>query len=271
MQKSKISIQTLKSKTMKTNYLISALLVLTLVKTASAVSYETLGNQWYAKRAEGAEGTAAKPKPISLAIAYYEKAFESSPTEELTTSLLKSYYFKGSFVPMKLDEQKLIFSKGKSLGDEMMKQYPASVGVKYWYAAILGKWAKTYGAIPAAKEGLADKMKSLGEQVIKMNPSYNDAGGYEVLGLVHLYSPRIPFLLTWPSDDIAFINLKKAAQVAPTAANNLCLAQALVKAGNKILAISLLEKTLLIAPREDKLIEDRNSLQQVESLLNEIK
>ena len=256
---------------MKTKQIIIAMLALLLAETGMASSFESLGKEWYEKRAEGAEGTVAKPKPINQAIAFYEKAFVQSPSEEITVALLRCYYFKGSFVPMTTEEQKFIFSKGKNLGEAMTKQYPASASIKYWLAAHLGKWAKVYGVFSSAKEGVADKIKSLGEEVIKLDPDYNDAGGYEILGLVHLYSPNIPFFLTWPSCKLAIENLQKASCLAPTIANNLCLAQALLKAGNKVMATALLKKTSTMVPREEKIIEDRNGLQQVLELLEQLK
>ena len=257
---------------MKTStIIIAAVFTATLSQTVKAVSYEALGKQWYEKRAEGADGTSAKPEPINKAIAYYEKAFEQSATEENAAGLLRCYYFKGSFVTMTTDEQKAIFTKGKNLGETAAKQFPSSAPVKYWLAAHYGKWAKTSGVISAAKEGVADKIKKLSEEIIKLDTNYNDAGGYEILGLVHLYSPNIPFVITWPSNKSALENLKKAVQLAPTIANSFCFAQALEKAGKKELAISILKKISVMQPRQDKLIEDKNGLKQAAELLAKYK
>ncbi|TAL59569.1 MAG: hypothetical protein EPN85_09070 [Bacteroidetes bacterium] len=256
---------------MKTsNILIIAALTAALTQTVNAASFEVLGKEWYEKRAEGAEGTSAKPEPINKAIAYYEKAFEQQASAENAAGLLRCYYFKGSFVSMTADEQKAIFSKGKNFGEAAVKQFPSSAPVKYWLVAHMGKWAKTYGVISAAREGAADKIKKLSEEIIQLDPNYNDAGGYEILGLVHFHSPNIPFILTWPSNKSALENLYKAAQFAPTIANNLCLAQALAKAGKKDLASALLKKTLTMQPRAEKLVEDRSGLKRVAEVLKNI-
>jgi len=256
---------------MKTsNILILAALTAALAQTVNAASYEALGKEWYEKRAEGAEGTSAKPEPINKAIAYYEKAFEQQASAENAAGLLRCYYFKGSFVPMTAAEQKAIFNKGKNFGEEANKQFPSSAPVKYWLVAHMGKWAKIYGVLSAAKEGVADKIKKLSEEIINLDANYNDAGGYEILGLVHLHSPNIPFILTWPSNKTALENLHKAAQLAPTIANTLCFAQALVKAGKKDLAAALLKKTLTMQPRSEKLVEERNGLQQAAEQLKKL-
>lgn len=255
---------------MKIKNIIIALLAASLARTGMAMSYESLGKQWYERRAEGAEGIHAKPGPINNAIASYEKAFEQNPSAEVAESLLHCYYFKGSFVSLTAAEQKAVFGKGKSFGEVSVKQFPSCAGVKYWYAAHLGKWAKINGVISAAKEGAADKIKTLSEEIIRLDPNYNDAGGYAILGLVHFHSPHIPFVLTWPSNKTALDNLQKAAQLSSTIGNNLCFAKALIKDGKKELATALLKKVSQMQPRPDRLVEDRNGLQQVNETLKNL-
>lgn len=252
---------------MKTTFFLPIFLTCATLSATNSNMLESQGHEWYERRAEGAVGAQAHPEPISKAIALFEKSVEMSPSESNVISLLRSYYFKGSFVPMSNEEQKAIFSKGKNLGENMLKKFSRSAGVRYWLAAHWGKWAKTYGAIAAAREGAADRIKELSESVIQLDPSYNEAGGFEILGLVHFYSPRIPFLLSWPSSQTALENLRKAAQEAPSIANNLCYAQALLKDGKKDAALGLLKKTVAMQPRAERMVEDRNGLVQAMELL----
>ena len=254
---------------MKTIILLAAL-TSAIWTNANPAMYEALGEQWYDKRAEGANGAAASPDPINKAIAYYESAYSQSSTESSAVSLLRCYYFKGSFVPMTIDEQKTLFSKGTTMGEEALKRFPKSAGVRYWLAALWGKWAKVYGAVPAAKQGVADRIRTLSESLIRLDPNYNEAGGYLILGMVHLHTPYIPFFLTWSSDKTALENIRKAAQLAPTISNNLCLANALIKAGNDSEALVLLKKIRQMQPRAEKLVEDRNGLKQAAELIAKI-
>lgn len=253
---------------MKIKKIIIPFLAVTMAGIASANNFnEVMGNEWYERRAEGADGIYAKPEPINNAIAFYENACSQMATEENAVALLKCYYFKGSFVPMKIEQQEALFNKGKNFGEKMALRFPSSAKVKYWLAAMWGKWAKACGALEAARKGAADRIRELSEEVCKLDPTYNDAGGFEILGLVHFHSPRIPFFLTWPSNNMAITYLQKAATLAPTIANNLCYAKALLKTGNEIQAIDLLKKTAKMAPRKEKLVEDRNGLTQVNELL----
>jgi tetratricopeptide (TPR) repeat protein len=260
----------LKTIIMKTTITIIALFasLFTIAKTNNtASSYEVQGKEWYEKRAEGSVANEAKAEPINKAIAFYEKAMSIAPTEANVIMLLRCYYFKGSFVNLKSEERKAIFDKGKNLGEVMQKQYPRSAGIKYWLAGHYGKWAKEYGVFAAAKEGVADKVKELSEEVIKLDATYNDGGGYLVLGLVHFHSPRIPFLLSWPSNTLALENLQKAVKAAPTIGNTFCLAKAYLKEGKKDLGLALLKKASAMQPRAEKLVEDRDILKQIDETL----
>ncbi|MCH8902784.1 MAG: hypothetical protein IIA45_02580 [Bacteroidetes bacterium] len=258
-------------KTLKTTSIVILIIMINTV-AFSKTSLE-MGKEWWAKRADGAVGTNAKTGPISNAINYFEKAIKNrSVEEEVAIELIRSYYFKATFVPMSKDRRKEIYNKGRIFGENMIKKYPDSAPLKFWLAAHWGKWAQAYGALAAAKEGVADKIRSLSEDVIRLDPTYYDGGGYQILGLVHQYTPRIPFLLTWPSNNEALIYMKRATKISPNhIGNNFCLAKLLFKKGQRVKAIIILEKTVKLKPRQNKLIEDRYSIAQAEALLKKIK
>ena len=110
--------------------------------------------------------------------------------------------------------KKKIFNKGKALGEKYIQKYPNSVQFRYWYLVNLGSWAQVYGILTAAREGVADQMKTHSEKIIALDPNYQDGGGYFMLGAVHYKSPYIPFLLSWPDNDdaINYDNLKLKLQ-----------------------------------------------------------
>jgi len=255
---------------MKKIITIILIALITMNIALGAEHSEILGREWYERRAEGSPGPTAQAGPISMAIKYYEIALQNSPSEENTIWLLKCYYFKGSFVNMSREDKKTLFDKGKTIGEKMAAKYPHSAAIKYWLAAQYGKWAKAYGPIKAAREGLADKVHKLAEDVVSIDPTYNEGGGYALLGLLHYHAPYIPFFLTWPDDEIALENLKKAMLAAPSPANKLCYARAIEDSGRHIESINLLKETIQMNARAEKLIEDRNSIAQAKELLTEL-
>jgi len=255
---------------MKTKLIATVILNLILLNTNLALSPSTIGNFWYQRRAEGSVGIYADPKPINNAIAFYLKAYKTNPNEANSVALLKCYYFKGSFVKSSLDEKKVIFNTGKNLGEKMTSIHPNSAPIKYWLAAHWGKWAKNYGVIHAAYMGVAEKISIYASEVISIDPEYNDAGGLSILGMLHLYAPYIPFVLTWPSNDIALQNLQKAELSAPTIGNKYCLAQAYMKSGNEKKAKLILGNAAKLIPRKNKIVEDRNGLALVNEMLGDL-
>lgn len=249
--------------------LVACMCFITIKQNANT-EYEATANAWYERRAENSTGITASSTAIDLAISNFELAVKQTVTESSVTGLMKSYYFKGSFTSLSNDQKRTCFEEGINVGEMYMNSFPESAGIKYWQACLYGKWASVIGAVNAAKQGVAEKIKTLGEEIIAIDPEYHDAGGYEILGLVHFYSPHIPVILTWPSNQIAIENLQLAVTHSPTMANTFSYAKALLKQGNTTTAVLLLNKIKTIQPRQDKLIEDRNCLKLINDLLTEI-
>jgi tetratricopeptide (TPR) repeat protein len=133
-----------------------------------------------------------------------------------------------------------------------------------------GKWAKNFGPVQAVYQGAADKIMLYATDASKIDPDYNEGGGYSVLGMLHYYAPYIPFVLTWPSNEEALSYFKKAHSIAPTISNKYTLALAFYKKGNKAKSIVLLNQVQLMNPRKGKLIEDRNGKSLAADFLKEI-
>jgi len=179
-------------------------------------------------------------------------------------------YFKGSFVRATEDECKNIFDRGRIIGEKMIEKYPKSVSINFWLAALWGKWAKNFGPVKAVYEGAAAKIMTYASDAAAIDPIYNDGGGYSVLGMLHFYAPYIPFVLTWPSNEEALTYFKKACSIASTISNKYCLAMAHYKNGNRNKAVQLLNESLSMKPRKDKLIEDRNRQSQARLFLADL-
>ena len=214
------------------------------------------GVAFYDARSDGAVGYDVKPYPIENAIKQLKKASSNSDLDA-GVYLMRSYYFKGKFLAKTDDEKKKVFSKGKKLGEILVERYLGSAAARYWFSVNLGSWAEVYGTMAAAKEGVAGLMKNHAEKIIEIDPNYSNGGGYFMLGAVHFKSPYIPFILSWPSNDLAIKNLKKAYSIGdPTPSQIVYLAQALFKDGQKDKAKSQLRELLKKPLSRKEKVED---------------
>jgi tetratricopeptide (TPR) repeat protein len=227
------------------------------------------GLDYYRSRAEGSVGLKAKAEPINSAIKEFEKGM-LSPINVLDSGvyLLRSYYYKGQFTLQDKDEKKAIFNKGKTLGESLIKKYPKSAAIRYWYLVNLGRWSQVYGTFAAAKEGVADLMRTHSQKIIDLDPEYADGGGYFMLGAIHLKSPYIPFILSWPSNKEAIKYLKLAMNEGEkTPSQIVYIARALYKGGKKDKAIQHLKNIISMPISELNKIEDLQYKIEAESLL----
>ena len=211
--------------------------------------------------------TYAASENIDKAIQYFLSA---NPNENLEVALylLKSYYFKGEYVLKNEKSKKAVFDKGKQLGEKYIKRYPQSASIRYWYLVNLGSWAEVYGTLKAAREGVADIMKEQSEIIIKLDSQYKDGGGYFMLGAVHLKSPYIPFLLSWPDKNQAVDYLSRATYTGKsTLVQKRHLAHASYKTGDKKYAIGLLEEIIRSKPSKDEYLEDLEDIREAKLLL----
>lgn len=230
-----------------------------------------LGIKKYNERSSGSKGNKADGKIISSAINYFEDAIKTKDKElEAGIFLLKSYYFKGKHVATDDEERKLIYNLGKKLSERLLITYPESVAIRYWYLINLGSWAEVYGTLAAAKEGVADIMRDQSKKIIEIDPYYANGGGYFMLGAVHLKSPRIPFILSWPNNKKAVDYLTKAYNTGQrTFSQTVYLARALKKTGEDNKAKKLL-LDLLNQPLDDaRIVEDRDQKYIAQNLLEE--
>ena len=235
---------------------VIALFIVSLLN-AELTHYER-GVLLYEKRADKAKDLKANTESMDQAINEFLKAFKTSASElNSGIYLLRCYYYKGKFVAKDDQEKKEFFNQGKALGEKLIGLYPDAVGAYYWYLVNLGSWAEVYGILSAAKEGVANTMLEYSTKIIDIDPNYSDGGGYFMLGAVHLKSPYIPFILSWPSDEIALNYLSLAYKTGDsTPSQTVYLARALYANGKKEKAISLLTSLLGEEISESYKLED---------------
>jgi len=237
---------------------------------ASAKANMLKGIELYENRHLGSINNSASNQNINKAIKYFLNEMNNPEFEkEAALFLLKSYYYKGEFTTQEKQEKKMIFNKGKSLGEKYINKFPNSVAFRYWYLVNLGSWAQVYGIFTAAREGVADIMKAHSERIIQLDPEYEDGGGYFMLGAVHYKSPYIPFLLSWPNNNDAIKYLQIALQTGSKRLNQkVYLAKALIKNNQQQKAKILLLEVVSANPDSFHLVEELDEINDAHKLLN---
>ena len=224
----------------------------------------------YNNRSIGSNGLSASSIYINKAIDLFEKDLASNDKDNQQTVifLLKAYYYKGEYAIKDTELKKEIFDIGKALAEKYITIYPNSAAIRYWYLVNLGSWAQVYGTIAAAREGVADLMKKHSEIIIELDEKYMDGGGYFMLGAVHLKSPYIPFILSWPSNKLAVKYLNKAmSQGDKTSLQTVYFARALFKEGRKKEAKDLLTNLISKPLSLENKVEDLKNKLEAEDLI----
>ena len=244
------------------------MLLLFSVTAFSQSDFET-GVAAFNKRAEGATGLIAPATNINNAIPSLKKALSDAAVEEkATVYLMRSYYFKGTFVETEKEARKAVYDLSKELGEKQVVKFPKSASVHYWYLANMAKWGETSGIMKAAKEGLADLLFTLCNKVIELDPAYGFGAGYRMLGVIHFKTPYIPFLISWPDNDDAIINLEKSLKYkSDHLMGQLYLAQVYHDKGRKEEAIKMWEKVAAGKASPEYLLEERKDIKEAKQFL----
>ena len=239
---------------------------------ASAKAEINKGIELYQKRHMGSIGIIASDKFINSAIEYFSNEIENPAFEkDAAIYLLKSYYYKGEFATSEKAEKKKIFNTGKALGEKYIKKYPNMPSFRYWYLVNLGSWAQVYGILTAAREGVADLMKTHSERIIELDSEYADGGGYFMLGAVHYKSPYIPYFLSWPNNDEAIKYLQLALETGKATLNQkVYLAKALKKDNQIDKTKKLLLEVINSKLDSSKIIEEMDDIEEARQLLEDL-
>ncbi|MBC8186086.1 hypothetical protein H8E88_33810 [candidate division KSB1 bacterium] len=210
---------------------------------------------------------------INQAIDIYKKNIETTSgaeKEEATWKLIRAYYYKGKYTVQDSDIKKKIYDQGKELGEAAIKEFPESPGINFFLAVVWGVWGEEYGIFAAARKGVAGKMKKLCEKTIKLDPEFEDAGGYRVLGRLHFKAPKIPLILGWPSKKKAVQFLEKSLEIAPDDLNTKqFLAEALNSQKQKERANKLMKEILATEGMSEGVAEDANIKSEAKAILAE--
>jgi hypothetical protein len=254
------------------------------------------GDAAWLHRAEGHQGAHAAANPIGEGVAAYERALKAHPDcLECSWKLLRALHFQGMFVARTKEEKQAVFDHGCKVAEagldrlaqkvggraKLTEMTPAQVAKAYtgvpealalhlWGGIHWALWGDVFGHIPAARQGVGDKVRRYCEVVIAIDEKYENAGGHRLLGRLHTLAPHIPLITGWVNRDTAVTELRRAFALAPDfPLNGVFLADAVLrfqsdKAGE---AREMLKKVVARPPSADQAVEDEDAIAQAKQLL----
>ncbi|HYK43422.1 MAG TPA: hypothetical protein VE007_13625 [Thermoanaerobaculia bacterium] len=237
----------------------------------------------YARRAAGHAGSRAASLEISEAIAGYERALPDASSAEARWKLARALYFFGTYTALDDPGRTAAFAGARRSGEEaiaIVGRRKGSVRIRalspeaaagaaagdpdaaasyFWTAVAWGQWALASGRFESARQGAADRIRNDSLTLIRVDPTFEEGGGYRILGRLHDQAPRIPLLTGWVSRAEAIRNLRLSIEVAPANfVNRHFLAEALHKGdrGQREEAVRIEEALAADQPSEAHLVEE---------------
>ena len=243
-------------------------------------------DEHYRRREEGRVAARASSREITLAIGGYETAAESPESAEARWKLARALYFRGSYTGLEPAPRKAVFEEARRVSEDAiaiverpaeprvgksvaklapeeraaaLSRDPEAAPAFFWASVAWGQWALATGKVAAAKAGAAEKIRDYAKVVIGIDPTFEEGGGYRILGRLHDQAPWIPFLTGWVSRAEALRNLRLAVSVnARNFVNRHFLAEALAR-GNRserTEAIRIERELVADAPDPGHLVEE---------------
>ena len=236
------------------------------------------------RRDEGRVGARASRDRISEAIAGYEKATEASENAEARWKLARALFFEAKLTGLDRDAELALYERARKAGDEALailrrrapggplpeaaspKRIAAALArdadaapAYFWTAVAWGEWGLLAGRLRGAKARAATRIRDAAATVVALDPAFEEAGGYRVLGRLHQRAPRIPYVTGWISKAEGLRNLRLAVRTAPkNFVNRHFLAEALAADGpaGRAEAIRIEKEIVTDAPSPGHLVED---------------
>jgi tetratricopeptide (TPR) repeat protein len=236
------------------------------------------------RRDEGRVGARASRDRISEAIAGYEKACEASENAEARWKLSRALFFEAKLTGLDPDAELALYERARKAGDESiailrrrapggplpanaspsrvataLARDPDAAPAYFWTAVAWGEWGLLAGKLQGMKTGAATRIRDAAATVIALDPTFEEAGGYRVLGRLHQRAPRIPYVTGWISKAEGLRNLRLAVRTPPkNFVNRHFLAEALAADGRAGRAEAIRIETEIVAdaPSPGHLVED---------------
>lgn len=236
----------------------------------------------------------ASPQEVDLAIDLYKKAIARSPGNiDTLARLMRALHFRGAYTGAPLEEKKAIFEEGRRLGQDAVDRLEAEArsarglsriealrlvkgapALYLWTAGHWGEWGLVRGKFAAARSGIASRLRDLAQTVVDLDPLFDDAAGYRILGRLHAEAPKIIFITGWVSHEKGVQYLRRAHAAAPRhPVTAYFLAEAILdhEPGKREEALKLLEQCATLTPRPESFLEDSRYLRAARLQLDELR
>ncbi|MBZ0112610.1 MAG: TRAP transporter TatT component family protein [Thermoanaerobaculia bacterium] len=125
-------------------------------------------------------------------------------------------------------------SASEPLGGESLVLVPLTgrtrvAAAHFWVAASWGLWGLSHGNLAAARQGVAEKMRDHAELAIAFDETYDEGGGWRLLGRLNTVSPKVPFITGWIDRNRGIEQLERALSISRRDGRNLLfLGEALI-------------------------------------------
>jgi hypothetical protein len=240
----------------------------------------------YRRRDALRQGIHADPREIGEAIRLYGEAARDPGDAEARWKLSRALYFRGRYTGLDRLGRKEVFEDSRRIAEEAIETLAARARARgapdlrglspsaaadavrrdpdasptyFWAAVAWGEWALATGRIEAAKTGAATRIRDYARTLITLDSSFEEGGGYRVLGRLHHQAPRIPLLTGWVSREEGLRNLRLAVRTAPrNFVNRHFLAELLAdrSAAERAEAIRIERSVLEDAPSPPHMVEE---------------
>ena len=262
--------------------------------TPDTAAFLVPAEEHFSHRSIGAIDLVANPQEIDAAIELYRKALLADPWNiEVLAKLMRSLQFRGAYTNLGLEEKKVLFDEGRRLGQAAVDRLEAEASAAHglsriealrlvkgapalylWTAVHWGEWGLAKGKFASARSGVAGRLRDLAQTLIEMDPLFDEAAGYRLLGKLHSEAPKILFITGWISHEKGVQYLRRADKAAPdNPVTCAFLAEALLdhEPGKKDEARELLEHCVSLTPRPDRILEDSMYLGDAHALLEKLR
>jgi tetratricopeptide (TPR) repeat protein len=217
--------------------------------------------------------TAADLVNLDSAVSGYKQALDADRTnEKLLLKYAKALDFKYRYLTGTAEEKKVRYEE---LSREFEK-YGQTMGKTIEFNFVMALfWARrgdlTQNVLEAAKEGVADKIRSYAETVYNMDKTFEDYAACLILGRLHYKSPNIVFVLIWPDKNRSKQYLEEIYKALPDdTETKFFLADTCWELGNKDAAIKLYREVSGAAPRADHWYYDTMSIGECRDRIKEL-
>jgi len=231
-------------------------------------------------------GAVADKSEIAAAVRAYSTATEAADSTEARWKLMRSLVFQGRYTDLDASARLAVFEKARRVSEdaigilehrakrsghqdfELLSATETADAVRkdsdaapifYWAAVTWGQWALARGKEEATKLGAAEKIRDYASILIALDPTFEDGGGYRILGRLHDQASQMTIEPDWVSHEEAIRNLRLAVKTdAANFANRLFLAEALARgsAGERAEAVRIAQSLVAESPSPARLVED---------------